>query len=222
MDHMRKCLFTGFEPFLQFKHNPTQMLANDWNGQQCGPYMIYSHVFPVDYRGCDQQTSQEWFLNMLSEVDLILLNGLDGKRNEISLETMAYNEISNSKPDNSGQIYSGEIVPGATARLTNSLIAPFALKIVSTLNLEINPHLQVSISNNPGRYLCNFIYYKILHLQSQAQENGAKKKPTCLFIHWPKTEDLGGKSGITQKTFTDLLPTLLTTIFDHLDGKNRE
>ncbi|MBI2520058.1 MAG: hypothetical protein HYV97_06565 [Bdellovibrio sp.] len=196
---MKTCLFTGFTSFLDYSTNPTEELANQLQSKTLGDYQIYSKILPVDYQRAEEM------LGSLENYQLIVLNGLATGRSSISLETMAYNQIDSSRPDTQGIILQNHtICPNANAFL-NSSFAPSQLSLLcENLNRLGHP---VQLSSNPGRYLCNFIYYKTLFNLEQ------KNLPTpCLFIHWPEDQRLDSTSLYTVSKYLDVMSDFFTLL----------
>nr|WP_321164169.1 hypothetical protein [Tepidibacillus decaturensis] len=46
---MKKLLLTGFEPFLDFPFNPSQVIANQLNGKTIGQYQVVGKILPVEF-----------------------------------------------------------------------------------------------------------------------------------------------------------------------------
>lgn len=155
---MKKIILTGFEPFSNNSINPTLLIAKELDGKK----NISSFILPVVYDECWKKIENEMG-------DIFLLMGLASTRSIITLEEYAYNEKRASILDNNNTIFNGEeIIPGGPKRLSS----PFNVKeIASTSSLEI--------SVDPGRYVCNNLYYNALYRDKNA-----------LFIHLPSLENM--------------------------------
>lgn len=101
----------------------------------------------------------------VSMYDFIIMLG-EANRDYLSLEMKAYNEIDMRIPDNQGlQLKNQKIDQGHT------YITPIKI------DNFIKPG--VVVSDDPGRYLCNYAYYQM-----------SKKHPRVLFIHVSATKEL--------------------------------
>ncbi len=160
---MKKTVVTGFGAFGSNSSNPTERIAGILGKRED----TEAYVLPVVYdRCCDS------IRNGAASVFLHL--GLAASRSEITVERYAYNEKKASVPDNDGISYSGEeIIPASPAVLET----PFDTeRIVSALN---STGIKASVSSDPGRYVCNCVYYNSLALGRKA-----------LFVHLPTEENL--------------------------------
>ena len=157
---VKRILLTGFKPFLDNASNPTETLSLSNGGI----------VLEVTYQAVDELLTQD-----LSAYDLLLCLGLHAKADKPRIERFAYNEKTNKKPDMQG------LVP---IDLTIDPKSPARLETELDVNGLVN-HLQAKgfdclLSEDPGRYLCNYIYFNALK----------KKDGRVLFIHFPaETKD---------------------------------
>lgn len=157
---MKNFLVTGFTPFLDHKVNPTQQIVGSLNENH-----IETFVFDVSYKKVEKSLKDF----QLNRYEKIILLGLSSSREFISVEEIAYNEIDVDKPDNEGKIIKKQpIVEKGESTLTSSL------------DLErIKNHFDAQISDDPGRYLCNYLYYLVL-----------RENKNTVFIHLPKDIDV--------------------------------
>jgi pyroglutamyl-peptidase len=161
----KRILITGFMPFLNNLFNPSGMLAESL-GQQGFPY----RVLDVVYEKADKFLTE----SSLKDFEAVLSFGLASGRPDISIERYAYNRLSLKTPDQDGKFRSGGVVQiGGEEKLQTSFKPE---KIASCLTAAgIANHL----SENPGNYLCDFVYYKDLSL----------KRGQALFIHLPEISE---------------------------------
>ena len=155
-----KLLLTGFKPFLDNKANPTESLAMSLGGI----------VLDVSYKAVDA-----FFENAdLTNVGFLLCLGLNASSSRPHLERFAYNQKSQKHPDADGIIPSNptidEKAPGQreTALDIDGLFAELRAK-----------DYDCAISEDPGRYLCNYIYFNALQ----------KMDGRALFIHFPNPNE---------------------------------
>ena len=161
---MDKIALTGFTAFSTHSLNPTEILVNKYKDISD----INAEVVPVSYSKSAECANR-------IEGKVLLMMGLSAGRKEISLEKFAWNERKASIPDNDGVIYKGDkIEEDGEERLETEIDI---VEIERRLKEEGIP---VYISTDPGRYVCNNIYYTALY---------SRKEPS-LFVHFPETRDM--------------------------------
>ncbi|WP_409368980.1 pyroglutamyl-peptidase I [Lysinibacillus sp. 38-6] len=177
---MTKILLTGFEPFLDYKINPTMQIVETLHGTSMDGYEIVGRTLSVDFQQSAQQLKQ-----YITEIQpaIILSLGLAGGRYKITPERIAIN-VKDGEPDNNGYTPVDESIAadGEDAYLTNLPIR----RMVERLNKEGYP---AEISNTAGTYLCNNIMYEGLVY--------AKQHTGILagFIHIPASFELAIQHG---------------------------
>ena len=173
---MKKLLLTGFEPFLDFKENPTEKIVSSLNGQEIGEYEVFARLLPVDFK----QAGVE-LLSHYDEIkpDAVLSLGLAAGRNRITPERIAINCIGKTA-DNQGATYNDDPIAedGADGLFSRLPIH----RIVDRLNEEGYPAV---ISDTAGTYLCNFVMYTMLHKLRQTGE-----QIPAGFVHVPASHEL--------------------------------
>jgi pyroglutamyl-peptidase len=159
-----KILLTGFGSFLSHRENPSEEVANALKSK-----VEAVSILPVSYALVLENQRK---LVKKVQPDFILSLGLASSRRYISLEENAFNEMNALHPDNDGVVKTGEaILPGQAASLKTKVN-------LSALKEELQPSgITLEISTDPGRYLCNEIYYLDL----------ASGIPS-LFVHFPALE----------------------------------
>jgi pyroglutamyl-peptidase len=157
----RKILVTGFTPFLTNKVNPSELLSQSLS--QSG---FSAEVLDVSYEDAKKRLNEEF----LSAYDFVLSFGLASSRKSISLERCAYNQVSQKVKDNKNEIFHScqVIEKGNDVLFTNLELE----KIKENLD---KAGINSSLSTDPGRYLCNFVYYTSLF----------RKRGNALFVHLP-------------------------------------
>lgn len=160
---MKKTVVTGFGAFGSNRDNPAGEVAGRLKGRDS----IDTYILPVVYDRCFNSIRD-------TEASIFLHLGLAAGRKEITVERYAYNEKKASIADNDGVSYSGEkIIPHSPEVLET----PFNTgRIVASLR-EIG--IRASVSSDPGRYVCNNVYYLSLA--------GGRR---AVFIHLPSEENL--------------------------------
>lgn len=177
---MTKILVTGFEPFLDYKINPTMQIVEELNGKKIDCYDIVGRILSVDFQQSAEQLKQH-----IEEVkpQIIISLGLAGGRFKVTPERIAIN-VKDGEPDNKGYTPVDERIheEGADAYLTNLPIR----SMVNRLQAEGYP---AEISNTAGTYLCNNIMYEGL---AYAQQHEGVRAG---FIHIPASFELAIQHG---------------------------
>lgn len=185
--NMKKILITGFKPFLSNAVNPTEELVNSlikegYKGQ----------VLKVSYKEAD-----EFFLKIKpGEYDFILSFGLAANRTKVSLEKYAYNLKSTSLKDEDGYL------PSLEDKVIDKTLPGFLSTNVDVEGLSDKLNklgFQTYVSLDPGRYLCNYVYFKDL----------SKCLNQALFIHLPQL-----KGDVTSFKMLQLAKAVILYLLD--------
>ena len=191
----RTLLLSGFEPFGGDSFNPSGSIALALDGHNLsGGIRIRSLILPVsgppawlELARAIRRITPHW----------IVATGVSG-RAEISWECTAWNEDDFRIPDNSGgQPRGARILSRGPAKLETGL-TPI-------------PHLQgrpsalqpILPSTDSGRYVCNHLYYRLLHLTKNPNHCAHGR---ALFLHLPCTPEM--RSGPEDARFFHPLPDL--------------
>ena len=146
-------LITAFEPFDNRPTNQSEEILEKLSQH-------YSKiVLPVSVREATKALDE---IN-LESYDWIMMLG-EANREFVTAEKYAYNELNMRIPDN------------RNIQIKNAVIIEDGITLKTSLALEsiLKPE---EISVDPGRYLCNYVYYKVL-----------LRNPNTLFIHVPIME----------------------------------
>lgn len=164
-----KVLVTAFGPFAQNSVNPTQEFASLCSSDEELAFCSFE-VLEVSYQAAADFTRQL----KIRDWDFVISFGLSSRSQAIYLEEYAYNLDDCSVPDVLGETrQSTPIETNAPEKLRTNL-----------QNLPKRDWLQ--ISQDPGRYLCNHLYYRLLH-------KARKTRTRCCFFHVPQTNKSGGE-----------------------------
>jgi pyroglutamyl-peptidase len=154
-----RILITGFEPFGGYRNNPSQQLVeyvNHKHNKDIPGTILRGVTLPVAYYACWDMLHKE--IDAFHP-DYILSFGYSPGNNRIALERLA-NNYDGGLADNNSMTHSGEIIKNGTAHYISTL--PL-VKISQSLTSK---GLPVDISDNAGGYLCNHIFYQVLHFSS--------------------------------------------------------
>ncbi len=172
---IKKVLVTGFEPFSQFKSNPTSKVATNLDGLEEGGLQYFGRVLDVSY-----ETVERSLRNHLEEIkpDLVIGTGLAPGRSRISIEKIAINYMNSSEPDNNGITFRGKTIdPDEQDGLFTRLKAEYLVE-------KLNSHgIPTEISFSAGAYLCNMAMFLILRECKRLGIPGG-------FIHLPCDSEL--------------------------------
>jgi pyroglutamyl-peptidase len=157
-------LVTGFEPFGEHAVNPSQLLAEELGGV----------VLPVSYARA--ASALRTALDE-REPELVLCFGLAENRTALAVERFAHNLDEASTVDNDAAGGSGaEIAPAGPVAYRTRLPVD---AIVAALHAEEIP---AEISRDAGGYLCNHVFYLLMHTLGPDQLGG--------FVHVPPLDVL--------------------------------
>ena len=167
-----RVLLVGFGPFSGAPFNPSAVLAEAL-ARRRRPALAgierATHVFATTYAAVDGDLPKLF----ARHPDIVLMFGLAGRRRQLCIETRARNAVAVLFPDASGhRPQHGVIAPGAPAALKAA--APFA-RLLGAVRLSGFP---ARLSNDAGRYLCNYAYWGAL----QRTRGG---RPLVQFVHIP-------------------------------------
>ncbi|MFA6796808.1 MAG: pyroglutamyl-peptidase I [Bacilli bacterium] len=162
-----KLLITGFEPFAGDSINPSKEVAEKLSSKD-----ISVHILPVSYN-----RGKKKFLEIINseKPDCIISLGLNARAKNIHIEQTAYNSMGAKKPDEDGVVKNSEsIILGESESKSTSLDVDSLVQLCCSKNIDCEK------SNDPGRFICNMIYF--LALSSKAKK--------ALFVHLPKFSNM--------------------------------
>ncbi len=169
---MKKLLLTAFEPFAGEIINPSLEAARVMKNVSFPEAQLDILELPVD-----RFLAIEVTLNRLREEkpDVVIMLGEGSRRFRINPERVAINVDDFRIPDNAGNQPKGEpIIAGAPAAYFSTL------PIYEIVERIQKAKIPASISNTAGTYLCNRIFYSVMHFIAVEQ-----MKTQAGFIHLP-------------------------------------
>ncbi len=173
-------LLLGFEHFLEYDENPTDLLVRQLHGKSVNGHPVVGVTLPVDYSEIEGK--------ILAAIEaakpaLVVGFGLAAGRDKVTPEKVALNYINSKMKDNSGRSLEGvPIAPGEPAAFFTNVPVE---ALVGELNRESIP---ASLSLSAGAYLCNYTMYVCLR---EARASGFRAG----FIHVPCHAEWVAKSG---------------------------
>jgi pyroglutamyl-peptidase len=170
---MKKILISYFEPFGEEKENSSELTVNVYFEQY--PEMktsIFAVKLPTTFKDCANKLIE----TISSEnPDIVLMFGQAAGRKNISIERVAVNIIDARIPDNNGeQPIDKPVIPGGK----NAYFSSLPVRRIKNA-LEDN-NIPVSISYSAGTYVCNYLFYSVMHHIETRQLN-----INAGFIHYP-------------------------------------
>lgn len=172
-------LLFGFEPFLEFNENPSDLVVKLLHGRTIAGHIVVGRTLPVDF------TIEGEILSGIEATRpaLVLGFGLAAGREKITPEKAALNYINSKRKDNSGRSLEG--IPIAAGQ-PDALFANIPVEsLVSELNREAIP---ASLSLSAGSHECNYSMYVTLR---EAKRSGFRYG----FIHVPCHAEWVAKNG---------------------------
>ncbi len=163
-----RILVTYFGPFKHFKENPAELIAEKLKLVFSNKTNVVFKKLEVSYESIDRFLESD-----LNQFDSIIELGVATKSEKVKVELVGRNFVNGL--DNNGQLNFGPIDEKLDS--TVETIFPNSL-IENTLNQFPNAALK---SDNAGKYLCNYLYFKSL----------AKfTKKSILFVHLANIMDI--------------------------------
>lgn len=185
-----RVLVSGFEPFLDEKINPTEMIANHVNSCDLKGRDLYSKVSHFDVRGVvlpvvfDEAFKRLESERKLFNPDVVLSFGLASSRSRIEIEMLAVNYRGGGKTlrgDNRGQVMNGPILVGSENIKAPSTL-PTTLPDQKILDALMAAEIPTGRSWSAGSYVCNDLFF-------QMQERLRFTRVRSGFIHVPRIDD---------------------------------
>ena len=171
---------TGFGKFGDVDTNPTTELVSKLRSTGAETLdVIPIEPLVVDVANCNRCLTE---LPPCCENDIIVHLGVNARADKINIERCAYNNMTFRIPDESGY------QPDSTC-IDESISLDSALQTDIDIDLAVTKlreeGLSVEISLDPGRFICNYIYYKSLQ---RFEQSGLPKR--TIFVHVPLAETL--------------------------------
>eukprot|EP01112_Ceratiomyxa_fruticulosa_P002571 TRINITY_DN126_c0_g1_i2.p1 TRINITY_DN126_c0_g1~~TRINITY_DN126_c0_g1_i2.p1 ORF type:complete len:212 (-),score=29.57 TRINITY_DN126_c0_g1_i2:94-729(-) len=181
-----KIYLSGFGPFHGVTHNPTQVIVTTIKEHLSSKQTEYQidqvNLFEVSIGGVDesfpsfaQPSTADCTIDKIVYVHL----GVSSEQKDFRLEKYAYNITDFRVPDERGcQPVSTQISP----LLPPSLCTTLPLENIQT---QLSQSFPVSISSDPGRFLCNYLYFKSLLNANTQNDTICTQSFHSLFVHVP-------------------------------------
>ena len=202
-----KCLVTGFEAFEGVEKNPTEEIVRSLPSS-IGGVSVTTRVLPVEYGVVDRLIPDELYLS----VDSVFMLGAAGEAQFGRLEAQAFNLCDSVVADNKGQIETSSVIePG----LAPGAVLSGETAIDALLTATDYSPMPWRRSEDPGRFVCNDSYFRMLHRAS-----GRTTPCPTLFVHIPVPgrDDSVWAHDIIEESVRALLSEFLTLTKGSLGG----
>jgi pyroglutamyl-peptidase len=160
-----KILISSFGPFHNFENNPSELIMNELKHEFNFDLKksIDWKVIPVTYKAVDALYND----NIINKYNYIIHLGVATNFDKLRIEINAHNSISGNDID--GFEPGNQIINNGNEIISSNF--PFEV-----IDYILNKYKdEVVISDDAGRYLCNYIYYKSLY--------HFKNESKVIFIH---------------------------------------
>lgn len=186
-----KVLVTGFEPFEREKINPSyeivKVLPDEWKKVE-----IIKKKVPVLYGKAIEIVIEEI---EKKDVNIVIMLGQAKGRASITVERVAVNANDSKTPDNLKKVLKGvPVIEGGPVGYFSTLPIYDIVKALKRIKIP------AKISNTAGTFLCNSLFYGVMHEISTKQLN-----ISAGFIHVPYLPSQSSKSPDVPSMSLDLM-----------------
>lgn len=169
---MLRILLTGFQPFGGETINPSMEAIKQLDLATI-PAEVYLYEVPVAF-----YDSSRYVIEKIHEIqpDIIMMIGQAGGRKDVSIERIAINVDDSAIPDNNGVLPKDDPISifGESAYFST-------LPIKAIVENICKLHIPCHVSNSAGTYVCNHLFYSVMHELHERHMNHVKAG----FIHVP-------------------------------------
>jgi pyroglutamyl-peptidase len=170
-----RVLLTGFEPFPadSSRDNSSERAVSDFDATSLPGASVMHVILPVEWEAAAALAG-----GVIERCDPDVVIGFGQGRSTVDVETTAYNrmdssDIAGGAPDNRGVVRAGDpIAAGGPDELATGL--PAAALVDALLDRGVD----ASESDDPGRYICNNLFYSIMRAVEGTDRVGG-------FVHLP-------------------------------------
>ena len=177
---MANISLTGFKAFGDLPSNPTEKIIEALSSSTDANHLSQLRILDVSTKAVDAYYDSIDLYNSSSK-HLVIHLGVNAGATHFQIEEYAYNSTTFRIPDNEGFQPTDSCI-SSELPLDSPLKTTFpAAHIINAC--RINSDLVVELSDDPGRYICNYIYFKSLLNIAQRNES-----VDVVFIHTPPEE----------------------------------
>ncbi len=184
----KKILLTGFEPFGEFKQNPSWEIAKSLNNKEIGNFKVFGRQVPVKYKEIFPVIKE--FIEEISPEAIINIG--QSSRDRISIERVAINIA-----DVTSVAYNCGSKPVDETLFEDGPAAYFSTLPIKKIKKAIeDAGIPAEISNTAGTYGCNQLMYSTLYILDKMGKNIPSG-----FIHVPSMPQQAIKRRIPSMSF---------------------
>ncbi|KAL4125693.1 hypothetical protein PRIC2_009274 [Phytophthora ramorum] len=178
----RDVYVTGFGKFGDILENPTTFLAKRLVDH---PKVTEAHVLEVATESCVEALGDMYARAEERGRPCIFLHfGVSAISRSLKLEQVGYNMADFRIPDERGYTAKNEIIhEGEPDEITTKVPLEEMLEPLQAVSLR------VAISTDPGRYICNYVYYRSLVWVKRQTDEGHPGH-LALFVHVPEFRNI--------------------------------
>ncbi|WP_455143474.1 pyroglutamyl-peptidase I [Candidatus Hodarchaeum mangrovi] len=198
-------LVTGFEPFGEYKTNPSQEIAQNLDKKRINGFKIIGRVIPLRYKEIQSLIHSHIAEN---DPDIILALG-QAPRPSISIERVAINIADVSKIG-----YNCGSAPKDEKLVEEGPVAYFSTLPIRKIQEYLRKHnIPCYISNSAGTFGCNQIFY---YMMNYLEESSRLAKVQAGFIHLPLTPEQVISSPHSANMELQLMKRAIDLIIEYL------
>ncbi|UHA74261.1 pyroglutamyl-peptidase I [Paenibacillus sp. 481] len=200
---MNTILLTGFDPFGQETINPSWEAVRQLDGEQVEDYIIRAVQLPTSFR---RSAATLRAAMQQHKPDAVICVGQAGGRPDITLERVAVNVIDARIPDNDKeQPIDVPVVPNGPAAYWTTLP-------VKTIRSALHEQgIPSSISYTAGTFVCNAIFYELMHETAAWDRSCAAG-----FVHIPFLPEQAASYPNSPSMSLSSVVTALRTLVKHV------
>ena len=179
-------LLTGFDAFDGASLNPSWLAVKAIDGELLVGHRIRVAQLPTAF---DASLKELKHLLRLHKPTLVICVGQAGGRSALSLERVAININDASIADNAGaQPLDTPVVQGGPAAYFSTL--PIKAMLIALLRAG----MAAEVSQSAGTFVCNHVFYGLMHELSKKSIAADKKPARGGFVHVPFLPEQGAPS----------------------------
>ena len=158
-ENLKRLFITGFGSFGDVESNPTEEIIEALQNEHftCGEYSASYKVLHVATAAVDDYLDDRQIRNQVKGSNINVHLGVASSNMDFKLEQYCYNNMDYRIPDVSGRQPKREKID-KDMQLDQAVATSFDLvKICQSLKKK---QFDVAVSTDPGRYLCNYVYFQ--------------------------------------------------------------
>ena len=186
---------TGFGKFGDILHNPTTYLVEKYlpNALKHNIKSSNIHIKSMKVLHVSGKNSLKMLhdirkynetIDISNKITIYLHLGVYAGSKEFNIETTSYNCATFKNPDELGWSPIKEMIIQQHGNINHELKCKLNLNKLYSLLLKKNVNYKMNLSKDPGRYVCNWIYYHSNNLTKNINNEYS------LFIHVPLFKDI--------------------------------